>query len=275
MTSQIECEGAPRDLGLAQGRACRIDLERSAARRSIVEKLEDLLPGGSASRRLRDIKRHYPHQSESMAGLSVGAGVSEIWLVQQLNADGDRAPMAATLQEHALLARGFQGDTLIRRSRPEGLFRSVELTRPWLTSSLIGVNERGLGVAVSCEAGTGVEAPAVLLAQDCLERFENTEAAVEWCLNRPAAGPASVFLLDAAGEAAGVEILEAEGRVSRPSEGVLVVGGRSDAAELAKLLRDARPSRACALASLVAAGHSAAIDPSGPELVVAGERFSP
>ncbi len=275
MTPQIECEGAPRDLGLAQGRACRIDLERSAARRSILEKLEDLLPVGSASRRLRDIKRHYPHQSESMAGLSVGAGVSEIWLVRQLNADGDRAPMAATIQEHALLARGFQGDTLIRHSRPEGLFRSVELTRPWLTSSLIGVNERGLGVAVSCEAGTAVEAPAVLLAQDCLERFGNTEAAVEWCLNRPAAGPASVFLLDAAGEAASVEILEAERRVSRPSEGVLVVGGRSDAAELAKVLRDARPSRACALASLVAAGHSAAIDPAGPELVVAGERFSP
>jgi hypothetical protein len=275
VTRQIECEGAPRDLGLAQGRACRIDLERSAARRSIVEKLEDLLPGGSASRRLRDIKRHYPHQSESMAGLSVGAGVSETWLVRQLNADGDPAPMAATIQEHALLARGFQGDTVVRRSRPEGLFRSVELTRPWLTSSLIGVNERGLGVAVSCGAGTAVEAPAILLAQDCLERFENTEAAVEWCLNRPATGPATVFLLDAAGDAAGVEILEPECRVSRPSEGVLVVGGRSDAAELAKLLRDARPSGACALASLVAAERSAAIDPAGPELVVAGERFSP
>ncbi len=275
MTLQIECEGAPRDLGLAQGRACRNDLERSAARWSIVEKLEDLLPGGSASRCLRDIKRHYPHQSESMAGLSIGAGVSENWLVRQLNADADPAPMATTIHEHALLARGFQGDPLIRRSRPEGLFRSVELTRSWLTSSLIGVNERGLGVAVSCEAASAVEAPAILLAQDCLERFENTEAAVEWCLKRPATGPATVFLLDADGEAAGVEILEAERRVLRPSEGVLVVGSRSDTAELAELLRAARPSRACALASLVAAGDSAAIDPSGPELVVAGERFSP
>jgi len=275
VTLQIECEGAPRDLGLAQGRACRIDLERSAARRSIVEKLEDLLPGGSAGRRLRDVKRHYPHQSESMAGLSVGAGVSEIWLVRQMDADGEPAPMAATIQEHALLARGCQGDTLIRRSRPEGLFRSVELTHPWLTSSLIGVNERGLGVAVSCEVGAAVEAPAILLAQDCLERFENTEAAVEWCLNRPATGPSTVFLLDAAGEAAGVEILESERRVLRPSEEVLVVGGRSDAAELAKGLRDARPSSVSALVLLVAAGNSAAIDPSGPELFVAGERFSP
>jgi len=38
-------------------------------------------------------------------------------------------------------------DAIVRRSRPESGFRSIELTQPWRIAPLAGVNEAGLAVA--------------------------------------------------------------------------------------------------------------------------------
>jgi hypothetical protein len=223
----IECEGAPRDLGLDQGRACADLLRPRFRARPWRERLR--LRAGSAgcdhARLRRDLRRHFPHQWESLSGLAVGARVPSGWLLQELareisGAEAPRLAAAVTDGRRALLARGLGGAWIARRSRPEGLFASIEVTRPCFTAALAGVNERGLAVAAVAAPGAtrGCEAPACLLAQDCLERFEATPAALEWCLGRPGGGRARIWLADARGELAGVEFEDAGRRVLEPSD---------------------------------------------------------
>ena len=186
MSLWVECAGAPRDLGLDQGRACRAELCERFAALPWAEALALRLGRGDASlRRLqRDLARHLPHLSEVLAGLAVGARVPELFLARELAAElaAGSAPAAALAGETGLLVRSQPGPRLVRRNRPEGLFASLDLTRPWLPAALLGVNERGLAVAVagSGPAEGGCAAPAPLLAQDCLERFEALDAALDW-----------------------------------------------------------------------------------------------
>ena len=80
---------------------------------------------------------------------------------------------------------------IVRRSLPEIGFASVELTLPWLAPAVAGVNEKGLAVAIVPEAAEraalAFSPPALLLVQDCLQRFADLESALEWCARRPAA----------------------------------------------------------------------------------------
>ena len=118
--------------------------------------------------------------------------LSELPTVQELitrlrEIHGDMPAYLVPHGETAQLALALDGPAIVRRTRPEGLFASLELSRPWLPSTLLGVNERGLAVAVA-DSGpeeAGCSAPAALLAQDCLERFEALDAALDWCASRP------------------------------------------------------------------------------------------
>ncbi len=285
----IACEGAPRDLGLDQGRGCGHALRARFGRRTSLRRLA-LRAGwvGPRTRRIaRDLARHFPHHAEALQGLGVGAGVPTAWLVDELagevESEGVRRPLAVATGP-GLLARGLEGPWLLRRSTPEGLFASLELTRPWLAHALAGVNERGLALAVlaaSTEPFGRCAAPAVLLAQDCLERFEGLEAALEWCSSRPAGGRALLLLADARGELAGLAVDGGSRRVLRPCEGRLVSGGAPGAAgELDKRLAEAPPGDVESLAaalpgdveSLAAAlpGAAVAVDAPGRRLFVAG-----
>ncbi len=248
MSLLVDCAGAPRDLGLDQGRACRAELSDRFARLPWTEALALRLGLADAPvRRLqRDVARYFPHLSETLAGLAVGARVPEAFAAREFAAELARgpAPAAAIEGQTAALVRSLEGPRVVRRSRPEGLFDSLELSRPWLPSTLLGVNERGLAVAVA-ESVTGSEgcaAPAALLAQDCLERFEALDAALDWCAGRPVGGRATIFLGDAAGEVAGIAIAGSERRVHRPVDGH--VSRDAAGAELAKSLRDLPPRTA-------------------------------
>ena len=85
--------------------------------------------------------------------------------------------------------------------------------------------------------------------QDCLERFESLDAALDWCTGRPGGCAATLLLADAAGEVAGVEIAGAARRVLRPAEDLLLAGGdASRAGDRAKRLREAAPLAAELLA---------------------------
>jgi hypothetical protein len=214
--------------------------------------------------------------------MAVGARVPTGWLAQELArelAGGEAAlPVAAAIDHgRVLLARGLGREWVARRSRPEGLFASVEVTHPCLTAALAGVNERGLAVAAAGtrDATERCAAPASLLAQDCLERFEATRAALEWCLGRPGGGRGTVWLADARGELAGVEFAGAERRVLRPSEGLLVSGGGAAREEkLAKALREAAPLDAPALARRIE-GDAVALDARERRLLAGGLDLSP
>jgi len=272
----IECAGAPRDLGLDQGRACRGWLRREFERSPLRERWP--LPQGAEHARLaRDLKRHFPHLAEASAGLAAGAGVPERWLVrrlaEELVAPRESRAVASAAAGGALLGVDCDGPWIARRSRPEGGFACLELARPWLVAAFAGVNEAGLAVVAAPGRGTAgaCAAPAALLAQDCLQRFGRVESALDWCCGRPAGHAAALLLADSRGELAGVEIRAGRRHLLHPEAALLAW---SDAgAELAKALREAAPATPTALARVLAlpagAGRAAAVlDPVARRLGV-------
>jgi len=262
LTQAIACEGAPRDLGLDQGRACRDGLQQRFAALPMWRRAALWMgwPETGTQASLRQLARHFPHQHETLQGLAVGARVPAAWLAELLHAElereGAQQPLAfalAAAEAAAIgadspasdfaggtLVRALEGPWVVRRSQPEGLFASVELSHPWLPCALAGVNERGLAVMVVTRPGSGGgAAPGVFLGQDCLERFERIEGALEWGRGRPGGGSSVILLADAVGEVAGIEIAGAERRILRPADGRLLCGGDpGQAAELAKRLGD-------------------------------------
>jgi hypothetical protein len=178
---------------------------------------------------LRDVRRHFPHQAEQLEGIARGAGLSlrrvGQAMLDALNGPARGSALAWAREGAPLLARSFPAAALLRRARPEGRLRSIELTLPPLTTALLGVNEEGLALACSpgpLEPGT-CAAPAALLARDCLERFAEVEAALEWCAHRPAARFATILMADARGGLAGAQHARGARRTLRPEGGVLRV----------------------------------------------------
>jgi hypothetical protein len=277
MLREIHCEGAPRDLGLDQGRACRDDLRARFARSPFWERWSIQL-GVNEKRRVslaRDLKRYFPQQSETLEGMVRGSGVSRGWLysvlARELGADiptriGAAEATAADASRTGgapIVARTLDCEPVIRHSRPDGGFASVELTLPWFTAALAGVNEGGLAatwVSLSSEfMGNGCAAPAALLIQDCLARFDSIRGAADWCTGRPCGGRAVILLADAGGD---VTALEVDGRARRmraPEAGMAFADDETDAA--ASLRAEAKPD--LGMAAKAFGGGVAGIDPAG------------
>jgi hypothetical protein len=257
VTQLIECEGAPRDLGFDQGTHCRVALNAAYRSRSRWQRARlRLLARSDACRRARlDIRRFYPQQAEMMESMARASRVPVSWLVAILVGKLRSAPSSDALvlaaasaitDREALLARALPGDAIVRRSRPEGGFRSIELTQPWRIAPLAGVNEAGLAVAclsTSGEvAGSRHAAPAALLAHDCLRRFDSLDGAIDWLLVRPGGGKSVMVVADLSGEIAGVSADGDQRRVFRPADGLIVhTGGHARQAEIEKGLREASP----------------------------------
>jgi hypothetical protein len=161
---------------------------------------------------------------------------------------------------------------MLRRSAPEHDWRSLEVTLPWLVPALAGVNERGLAVlAVAFPASPAslaeCAAPALLLAQDCLQRCDGTQKAIEWCERRPAGGCAALLFADATGDVAEVAVAGAERRVRRARDGVLSC--EADPAAAREL------EKACAAeAALDAAALARVLEGAAPAAEVRGVRFA-
>jgi len=249
MSRELHCEGAPRDLGLDQGRAFASELRDEFGRQSLWQRWRQRLGARTPATAplMRDLRRHYPQQSETIEGLEAGAGIPNAWFAERLAREfaatnPESAASAAAIAAEskltsvgALLVRSFTGSPCIRRSRPEGGFASIELTLPWFASSFAGVNEGGLGVASVARVGdwTASECtvPASLLVQDCLARFDGIRGAVDWCCGRPAGGRAVILMADASGGVAAVEIDGSARRELSPKDGLIVAGGADDAAD--------------------------------------------
>jgi hypothetical protein len=283
----IECTGAPRDVGLDQGRACRPGLAVGFA--SLPPWRRWALSLGRSDRltalAARDLRRHFPHQAEVLEGLARGAGVPRAWLAQRLArahaAEAEAAgiwgveAVASGDPQTPLLARGVDGDWILRRVRPDGGFAALELARSWLPSALAGVNDRGLAVVcVPGAAGTGeCAAPALLLGRDCLQQFDSVGAALEWCEGRPAGGRATLLAADAGGEVAAVEVAGADRRVRRADGGLLVMAPAERGAATEKSLRAASPVAPEAVVRALTAGSATracvVLDPAERRLGVA------
>jgi len=201
------------------------------------------------------MRRFYPQQAEMLEALSDASRVPLAWLIERL-ADGRRpalpadalalAAASALTDCEGLLARALPVDAIVRRSRPESGFRSIEWTQPWRVAALAGVNEAGLAVACVSNpvagAATRSAAPAALLAQDCLRRFDSLDGAIDWLLVRPGGGSSLLMLADLSGEIAGVAADGDQRRLLRPAGGLMIhTGGHARQAEIEKGLREASP----------------------------------
>ncbi len=212
---RVGCRGAPRDLGFDQGHAYAQDIARIVAAHTggaLARWVAALRPPAAARAIARDTNRHFPHMAERTIGLARGAHVPPAALAE-LSARPERAPADALRivksGAGACVARAVPSETLaiLRESAPDTDYRSLELVALAQIAPFVGVNEHGLAVGVVLlGAGGECAAPASLLAQDCLQRFDRVEKALEWLESRPAGGSARFALADATGVAAVFEI---------------------------------------------------------------------
>jgi hypothetical protein len=284
LSGVVACTGAPRDLGMDQGRAARDAIRTAAGALPLATRLGvgAIVPGGArAVQSARDSVRHFPHMSERLAGLARGAGVARGALDASGTASGAAAAIALPERTGAgaLVARTLPAaGTIVRRSAPEHDWASIEIAMPFLVPAFAGVNAAGLAVAALVSApapGTwrANAAPALLLAQDCLQRWDTVQKAIEWCERRPAGGSASLLVADAAGDAVEISIRGTERTLRRPQGGVLASAGlAARALELEKTLAAEASLTPGALAA--ALGRSApcvVLDPAARTLAVGAE----
>jgi hypothetical protein len=252
MADAIVCVGCPRDQGLDQARACRGPIRDRVARSGIAvrrRRRATLRPFAAGpvlgSGPGRDLIRHYTHLSERLEGIALGADLPLDALVEVGLRCADlldrEAAVVACEEAGGRVARALPESVspgsrwILRRSRPEVGFASLEVTLPWLSSALVGVNQEGLAAALA----TGPEGAGFmpgLLVQECLQRFSDVESSLDWCLKRPKAGPGTVVLADGGGDIAAVRVTGGERQLLRPNEGLLVQGGSAELeAELRKV----------------------------------------
>jgi hypothetical protein len=258
-------------MGRAQGAACRAALGARFARADRLSRWRNELGFVDPEAREldRSLWRSFPHQAENLRGMGAAAGVPAAWLVSELiRLRADPAPAAVLERPSGVLGRGLDGVWLLRRSRPEGLFASLDVVRHGVAAPLLGVNERGLAAAALPGRGERSQAPAWLLVQDCLERFEALEPALDWCRVRPGGTGGGLLLMEASGAAAAV-FFEAPRRVERPSAGRWLHAPEAHAAGLGSRLEAAGGD----VAGLARALGGAAIDVASRTLCVDGERF--
>jgi len=257
----IECAGHPREMGQAQGGACAAAVKgvlrtqglpaKRAQRMSLRAYTSGSVLGGGVA---REIVRHFTHLSERIDGLARGAGVP-VDSVSALHARTVQSSIfgPSGVEPIALITGGSEDEPVgrfacslpeptdessawcLRRSRPAVGFESVEVTLPWLVTSFAGVNAAGLAAAYlprrdapAAAQRRAPAAPAILLVQECLQRFEQIEASIDWCLDRPAAGSGIVVLADARGEMAAVHVEQGDRRVGWPADGLLLCGGDAE-----------------------------------------------
>lgn len=238
MIVRVVCEGAPRDLGLDQGRACRSRI-RAALDGPKSESLWAALaaawrlgprPGSPGESFWRSCLRHYPHFAERALGLAAGARVPLATLVEKLAASAVDARLrfeitwvdrrgasggVAGLTGALPVGSGAGSGLVLRESRVEGGYRSLELAPPWSPGAVAGVNEEGLAAAWQAFPGDPsatqreAAARAQLLLQQCLERLDAVQKGVEWCEGRPCGRGGVLLFADARGDAASVVLGEA------------------------------------------------------------------
>jgi hypothetical protein len=249
MWSSIECAGHPRDMGLAQGGAFADSIRAAcgaaglSVRRSRAVSLAPLASGpvrGAGAG--REFHRHFAHQAERLEGLARAAKVPADSVLElhlrireggavggllsrraclRAHTSGDSDPEKRIILERTLpIAAPDESGWMLRESRPAVGFRSVEVGLPWLVPGVAGVNEAGLSVMggpiLWGTPGRGGFPSSVLLVQECLQRFEDLEGALDWCRKRPVEGEQSVVLADASGSVATVI---STGRTRRIQEG--------------------------------------------------------
>jgi hypothetical protein len=285
---ELVCSGDPRDLGLDQGlhfrEVIRAEVERRLRGKGSGRLLSSLAGRDpEIARAARDATRFFPHMAERAEGIARGARVSSADVAALLAREcrgggktlvGIRAEGSGSGVSIALSSER-EAPLFVRRSQPENGYRSLEIGIPWRVPALAGVNQHGLAVAASGMVSSSEQlstcaAPAALLVQDCLQRFDGVEKALEWCERRPAGGDASILFADANGALARVDLTGELRQVHRDMDGILLgAGPPARVASVEKACRASERLDAEALRRILAtpAGRVFVLDPADPERI--------
>jgi hypothetical protein len=225
--SPIRCEGAPRDLGADQGRACRDEIRAD---------LGALTRSHPDPFLVRDLARYFPHLDERVSGLASGADAQRDALVALLASElvdcaglrVARDGAAIELRTDVVPPTGW----IVRTTHAEGGYANLTVTRPGLVFALAGVNEHGLAGALAAIGPVRPDerwrVPGALLLEQCIERLDAVEKALEWCERRPGGGSALLVFADASGVTEAIQI-DGEKRTRDPTPAHFAaasVGGR-------------------------------------------------
>ena len=215
--ASIRCEGAPRDLGFDQGRACRDEIRADLG--ALAHARPDPLL-------VRDLARYFPHLDERVSGLASGAAAPRDALVALAASEiAGLAGLRVARESGAIELRAEVAPLtgwIVRTTRAEGGYANLTVTRPGLVFALAGVNEHGLAGAVAAlgpiRADERWRAPGALLLEQCIERLDAVEKALEWCERRPGGGSVLLLFADADGATAALQIDgEKRARVQAPT----------------------------------------------------------
>lgn len=223
----IRCEGAPRDLGADQGRACRDEIRADLG--ALARSRPDPLL-------VRDLARYFPHLDERVSGLAAGASAPRDALVALAASETtDFAGLRVAWDGQALALRADRPPPtgwIVRTTHAEGGYANLSVTRPGLVFALAGVNEHGLAGALAeigpIRAGERWRVPGALLLEQCIERLDAVEKALEWCERRPGGGAALLVFADPSGATSAIQIDgEKRARVAVPAAAAVSVSGAS------------------------------------------------
>ena len=256
----VVCSGRHRDMGLAQGDVQRpkILAARGALEELEIFRLEQpwWLPF-RAFRRVAEWKaerilasplaRHYPHSSSRLLAIAEGAGVQPgtIYLLNAIEAllsavrghvivpppgacsavavRGSRSPTG-----EPIIAKNFdylplvQPFYMLRQSRPDTGFGSIEFTVAPLAGTIDGINEKGLCICNNYAFTVDTAAPTATISMviaEALERCGTVTEAADWIAGQPRWGAGLLMLADAAGDIASLEISSTRCQVRRPAHG--------------------------------------------------------
>lgn len=228
------CEGAPRDLGLDQGSAFRDEIRADLlaaglrAGASLLARLFGRTVDEQDAALARDVTRHFPHLDERLDGLAEGVGCARAAAVGLLARELAASGHAVARVDGKALEMQWQTappptGLVVRSTRPDGGHPNLTVTRPGLVFALAGVNERGLAGVVQLERASArsdsCRAPAALLLEQCIERLDGVEQALEWCERRPGGGTALLLFADATGATGALRIdAAARTRIARPDD---------------------------------------------------------
>lgn len=204
----IRTEGAPVDLGRAQGRARRAEIETAVARlRDRYGPVAWLVERRRAKRRSgRTLARQLPQQAERVDGIAAGAGVSGAALLlgeSLYGIQGTAWRLGTQLHASFELASELVPLLALRTSRPDaGGFPSVELVCATFAGCLAGVNSEGFAALCLADRERG-GVSLRFLAQELIFRSGDLRAAVEHLRRRAryTGGSGELLLADAAGAA--------------------------------------------------------------------------